>query len=197
MAINQTLYTVEAFEAFAALPENRDRLLELVYGEIHEKVPTEKHGILTGIFFMVLMLFAESRKLGYPSIETRHHLPNDAHNARLPDVSFRRATSPVVEQGAVQQMPDLAIEIQSPDDSPREMREKAAYYLQNGTEIVWLVYLKQTVEVCTRSASGSIEFETVDVNGTLSGGNVLPGFTLALKDVFLRDVWASSEQNKG
>jgi Uma2 family endonuclease len=194
--INQTLCTVEAFEAFAALPENRDKLLELVYGEIREKLPTEKHGILTGIFFMVLLLFAEPRKLGYPSIETRHRLPDDEHNARLPDVSFRRATSPIVEQGAVKQMPDLAIEIQSPDDSPREMREKAAYYLQNGTEIVWLTYpTSQTVEVCTRSASGSIQFETVGVDGTLSGGNVLPGFTLPLKDIFQRDVWTLNKQN--
>jgi len=195
MVINQILYTVEAFEAFAVLPENRDKLLELVYGEIRAKVPTEKHGILSGIFFMLLLLFAEPRKLGYPSIETRHRLPDDKHNARLPDVSFRRATSAIVEQGAVQQMPDLVIEIQSPDDSPGEMREKAAYYLQNGTEIVWLVYAAlQTVEVCTRSETGAIEFETVGVDGSLSGGNVLPGFMLPLKEVFLREIWTSNEQ---
>lgn len=194
--INQTLYTVEMFEAFAALPENRDKLLELVYGEIREKLPTEKHGILAGLFFMVLLLFAEPRKLGYPSIETRHRLPDDSHNARLPDVSFRKATSPVVEQGAVRQMPDLVIEIQSPDDSPGEMREKAAYYLQNGTQIVWLVYsTSETVEICTRSTSGAIQFETVGVDGSLSGGNVLPGFILELKDIFQRDVWTLGKQN--
>jgi hypothetical protein len=36
-------YTVEAFEHLADLPENRDRLLELIHGEIVEKEPPEEH----------------------------------------------------------------------------------------------------------------------------------------------------------
>jgi Uma2 family endonuclease len=49
----------------------------------------------------------------------------------MPDVSFRAGNDPVVTEGAVMQMPDLAVEIQSPTDKPRELREKAHYYLQS------------------------------------------------------------------
>ena len=44
MALEQTkTYTIEEFERFLALPENADRLFELIDGEIVEKMPTEEH----------------------------------------------------------------------------------------------------------------------------------------------------------
>lgn len=194
MEIAKLLYTVDDFEQIAALPENRDRLLELIYGEIREKMPTEKHGILAGLFFMFFLLYTQSRKLGYPSVETRHRLPHDKHNARIPDVAFRRATSPIVESGAVTQMPDLAVEIQSPDDSPGEMREKAAYYLHNGSEIVWLVYpFLKIIEVCTLSEEGTVQIESFGIDGALSGGNVLPGFTLPVKNIFEHEIFSTGK----
>jgi Uma2 family endonuclease len=189
MIRDQVLYTTDDLDELEQQPENRDRLLELIYGELHEKVPTEKHGLLAGLFFTFLFLFAEPRKLGYPSIEARHKLPGDKHNARMPDVSFRRATTPLVTRGAVPKMPDLAIEIQSPTDTPRQMREKAAYYLQNGSEIVWLVYPRlRRVEVCTRDENGTMQIQTLGSSDVLTGGAVLPGFTLALREIFDRDI---------
>ncbi|MCL4880357.1 MAG: hypothetical protein KJ064_27135 [Anaerolineae bacterium] len=38
------LYTIEEFEHILGLPENRDRLLELIEGEIVEKMVTQEHG---------------------------------------------------------------------------------------------------------------------------------------------------------
>jgi Uma2 family endonuclease len=181
------LYTIEEFEHLIALPENQERRLELVYGEVREKMPTEKHGMLAGIIFMLLTLFVEPRQLGYVSVETRYRKKGDPHNIRIPDVSFRRPTSAIVTEGAVPTLPDLAVEIQSPDDSPRDLREKAAYYLQNGTALVWLVYPEtQSSEVCVRNASDAVQITRVDVHDTLDGGTVLPDFTLPVKDIFLR-----------
>jgi Uma2 family endonuclease len=186
----QSLMTIEEFEQFCALPENRQRRLELVYGEVRETMPTEKHGILALLIGMLLMQFVTPRKLGYVSVETRYRKKDDRHNARLPDVSFRRLTSAVVEEGAVLHLPDLAVEIQSPDDSPRAMREDAAYYLQNGTTLVWLVYpAQQIVEVCTRNLNGTIEIARVGSEGVLEGGTVLPEFTLPLADFFQHEVF--------
>ena len=48
---------------------------------------------------------------------------------RLPDVSFIAGERPVVKKGSIPQMPDLAVEVQSPDDSPADMRAEAAFYL--------------------------------------------------------------------
>ena len=46
------LHTVDEFDEFVARPENRDRLFELINGEIVEKVPTQTRGfIITSVLF--------------------------------------------------------------------------------------------------------------------------------------------------
>ena len=78
-------------------------------------------------------------------------------------------------------MPDLAIEIKSPSDTVRLMREKAAYYLANGARQVWLVYPAQRmVEVYSPEA----DVEILMVGDQLPGGDVLPGFAMSVVEVF-------------
>lgn len=50
-------HTVEGFEAFLALPENRGRLFELVEGEIVEKMPTEEHGVTAAWIVTFINMF--------------------------------------------------------------------------------------------------------------------------------------------
>jgi Uma2 family endonuclease len=186
MTIGFRKHTVDELEAFEALPENKNRLWELINGEIVEKVPTQKHGmtafVLGGLLFVHLQAYPEA---GRGAIEVRHQMPGDVHNARIPDICiYTDMTTPPVEKGAVPRMPDFAIEIQSPDDSPEEMRKKAEYYLKNGSKLVWLLLSKtRSAEVCTLK-NGVMHVETVGIDSTLTGGDVLPGFTVALKTLF-------------
>jgi Uma2 family endonuclease len=181
MVIKQHLLTIEEFEGLLELPENADRLLELIDGELVEKMPTEEHGIVTGNILAPLHTYAKSTKSGRVGTEIRHRKPEDNHNSRLPDVSFSKAKRPIVTEGNVSQMPDLAVEVQSPDDSIKSLRNKAAYYLANGSKMVWLVYpSKRLVEVYI--ANGEVQILLEDE--ILSGGDVLPGFELPVKDIF-------------
>jgi Uma2 family endonuclease len=182
MAVQSKPYTVDEFEQLLALPENRDRLLELINGEIVEKMPTEEHGIIVLRIGSRLLIFVDLNKLGRVGVEIRHRNPDDRYNDRLPDISFTAdTTSPVVKKGAVLRFPDLAVEVKSPDDSYRQMREKAAYYLANGVKLVWLVYPeKQIVEVYR--ADGDIQILTGE--DTLDGGDVLPGFSMVVRTIF-------------
>jgi len=82
------LYTIEEFEHILGLPENRDRLLELIEGEIVEKMVTQEHGMIAGNIHAILWNFIKPRKLGRLAIEARYQIPADLHNARLPDISF-------------------------------------------------------------------------------------------------------------
>jgi len=59
--------------------------------------------------------------------------------------------------------------------------EKVTQYLNAGTSLVWVVYPKLKKVYVYRSNDKA---EIVDINGTLDGGAMLPGFRLALKDVF-------------
>ena len=186
MVVQKKLYTVEEYEEYIARPENRERRFELIHGEIVEKMPTQKHGLVAGNFYAALWNYVKPRKLGRVGIEVRHGLKDDKHNDRIPDIAYERdMSSPVVEQGAVPRMPNIAIEVQSPDDSRRKLRDKAEYYLQNGSRLVWLACIEdQTVDECTLGEDGKMQTKTYSMDDELSGGEVLPGFTLPVRDIF-------------
>jgi Uma2 family endonuclease len=187
VAVQHRLYTVSDYEAWVNLPENADRRFELIHGEIVEKVPTEEHALIAAMIAHLILSYILPRNLGRVGVEPRHQMELDAHNARLPDVTFtstERAGS-VVTKGAIFYMPDLAIEVQSPDDRPREMRQKADYYLRNGTRLVWLVYPpSRSAEVCTLTSDGILHIQTVDAEGTLVGQDVIPGLSIPVREIF-------------
>jgi Uma2 family endonuclease len=180
MAVEHKLYTVEEFEQIADSPENADRLLELIDGEIVEKMPNEEHGIVAMNIAATLWNWNNIHKLGRVGTEVRHRSPSNDRNARLPDVSFNSAKRPIVKKGSVPEMPDLAVEVQAPDDTIKEMRATARFYLANGSKMVWLVFpSKRIIEVYT-SAEDLILTEA----DTLTGGDLLSGFSLPAADVF-------------
>ena len=176
--------SIDEFEAFLALPENSDRLFELIEGEIVEKMPTELHNMISVIIVVALRTFVKEHDLGRVTYETRVRASkDDKKNDRLPDISFTRKARllPIVRQGAVPQLPDLCVEIQSPSNYPRQMRKKAEYYLENGVSRVWLVYSdKEIVEVISPSG----EFALLIKGDMLTDDELLPGFTLPIADIF-------------
>jgi Uma2 family endonuclease len=174
------LYTVDEFEQYADSPENSERLLELIDGEIVEKMPNEEHGMVSINLTTPLDIFIRKNKSGRLVVEVRYRAPGDTRNACIPDIAFRAGNKPLVKRGSVPELPDLAVEIKSPDDSLKAVREKVRYYLANGVRLVWLVLPAQKViEVYTPSE----EFILTEAD-TLSGGDVLPGFALSVREVF-------------
>ncbi|MBM3223899.1 MAG: Uma2 family endonuclease [Candidatus Tectomicrobia bacterium] len=182
MAIQPQLYTVTDFERFIALPEHRDQYFELIHGEIIAKVPTEEHGLIAGNIYGSLWQYTRQSGIGRAVIEVRVRAPEDDYNSRQPDLAvFTDTTRPVVTRGAVLQMPDVVIEVKSPDDTYAAMRERATYYLEHGARLVWLIYpAKCLVEVYRQSADSDILTGT----DTLQGEAVLPGFALPLQEIF-------------
>jgi Uma2 family endonuclease len=58
-------------------------------------------------------------------------------------------------------------------------------YLDSGTRLVWAIYAEdKTVIVFKFDEHNILRGERLDITGTLDGGDVLPGFTLAVKDIF-------------
>ena len=79
--------------------------------------------------------------------------------------------------------PDLAVEVVSPSDRPERLMIKVGNYLAAGV-VVWVVYPTER-EVQVYKPGQPVEL--IDGNGTLSGGDVLPGFELMVKDIFPED----------
>lgn len=179
----QRLYTVAEFDAFRQRPENQDRLFELIHGEIVEKVVTEQHGKIAARILAYLVLYVDERSLGHAVMEVSYRVPGDEHNDRQPDVSVRITPDPALEQGAVPMMPDLAVEVKSPTNTYKALREKANYYLANGTQLVWLVYpQKHTIEIYHPDK----DIEILQQGAVLTGGDLLPDFALSLARIFQR-----------
>lgn len=160
------------------------RLCELVDGVLVEKGMGYPESMLAGAILTYFRLFVLPRKLGlvtgsdgmcrlFPGL------------IRIPDVAYaswdripgRKAPKvPVPDL-----IPDLVVEVLSKSNTKREMERKRKEYLASGVRIIWLVDPKRRNVVVIR-ADGS---KTVlDATKTLDGGDVLPGFTLSLRDLF-------------
>lgn len=94
-----------------------------------------------------------------------------------PDVSVHRARGKVIPREA----PLLAVEIRSDSNTWRELRAKAARYLEHGTQMVWLIDTDaRALELHCANAAPQI----LGSDDLIDGGDVLPGFRLPVSDLF-------------
>lgn len=77
--------------------------------------------------------------------------------------------------------PDLAVEVLSPSDRRGRVLRKVGEYLDAGTRLVWVVDPRRRTAVVYRPEG---EPTILGADGILDGEDVLPGFTLALADVW-------------
>jgi Uma2 family endonuclease len=180
MSVQEQRTTVSEFEDF--IVKNANRRFELINGEIVEVSPTQRHAYIVGLLMGQLYNYLQQNPVGWGLPEARYRLPDDDMYSLIPDLSFVRKIEgrELVDEGAAPYMPEFVVEVKSPDDSFIEMREKALYYIKHGTQLVWLVFpAKQQVEVHTPES-----VQTYGIADTLNAGAVLPGFTVAVKDLF-------------
>jgi Uma2 family endonuclease len=161
------------------------RQCELVEGEIISMSPASfNHGRFAGNIFGALRDFVVSRHLGVVvTAEAGFHIGHDPDTVRVPDVAFVRAERipPDGADGFFQGPPDVAVEVVSPSDRASEVRAKAQAWLQAGCQLVWVVDPKpRTVSVYHTGGEVTVLTEA----DALTGGEVLPGFSAPVKDVF-------------
>ena len=159
---------------------------ELIRGEFCETMPSgQEHGEIAAHLCYLLISFVKPRRLGrVMASDAGVWLERDPDTVREPDVAFIAADKmppgdPV--RGYAEAVPNLVVEIASPSDSAREVRDKARMWLSFGVRIVWVVY----------PAERAVELHTVDggrrmltENDALDGGDVLPGFSCRVSDIF-------------
>lgn len=179
MVVQQKPITVAEYEQFADSPENADRRFELIHGEIVEKMPDPIHSWIITELVWYFKSYLKKHPIGKVFVELRFELPTDKINGRIPDLSFVAGTDVKLSHKAMPMMPDLAVEVQSPGQGPKLMRDKADYYLANGTKMVWLIYPdKRLVEVLTLDDRYFLTEEDV-----LEGGELLPDLRVSVKDI--------------
>jgi len=159
-------------------------LCELVDGVLVEKARGYREGLIEMILGAALVNYNRVKRLGViTSASSMHQLrPN---LVRLPDIGYafwsRFPQGRVTDDPVPRLAPDVAVEVLSPSNTRREMERKRAEYFAAGTQLVWMVDLdERTLTVYTAPDRYTVLREM----DTLDGGQVLPGFSLPLKELF-------------
>ena len=154
---------------------------ELIQGELIMMTPAGGfHGDVANEMAYRLNVFVRENALGKAvAAETGFILERNPDTVRAPDVAFIR--NDLVKQANTPKFipipPDLAVEVNSPNDVVGEVVAKVQWWLAHGTRAVWVVD-PESKTVTTYHPDGSAR--VVHHDETLTGGDVLPGFELSL-----------------
>jgi Uma2 family endonuclease len=177
-----------ALEPLDALsdPREPEGLYEVVDGRIVEKTMGVYENLLAGLIYGAIDRYAETHPLGRAVIEMIFDLRPYVDCERRPDVAFvsyeRWARDRRVSRArswAV--IPDLAVEIVSRTNTADEVADKLEEYFKSGVRQVWVVYPVHA-KVYVYSSTTSVHI--LARGDELDGGIVLPGFRLAVSDLF-------------
>jgi Uma2 family endonuclease len=185
ICIQPPLGTATESDVLVALESPRKRICELIDGVLVEKAMGYEESALAIYLSALLHAFVRSRNLGlvtgpdgtirlWPG---RVRIPDIAFYSwdRFPDRRMPKAPIPLVA-------PDLAIEVLSVGNTPKEMLLKRQDYFAAGGCLVWEINPRErTVGVYSSAEAPSAVLTEADV---LDGSPALPGFTLALRNLF-------------
>jgi len=172
-----------------APPRSDETLFEVVHGQMVELPNMSSHsGDLANELSIELAIYTRQHGLGKTLTEILFSIPtkSDPDNQRRPDVAYvskhrwpLKKRAPDTDPWPV--VPNLAIEVLSPNDLIRNLNKKIAEYFQAGVEMVWVVDPgEETVSVYTAPRQVTI----LSKADTLHAGKVIPGFALPLKQLF-------------
>ena len=173
--------TTADFRALEDLPENANRILELIEGEVIEKIPRFVLSKLAARIATYIGMYLLQNDIGHLTGADGGYVISESDTFN-PDVGYiSKERLPVLPEREVLVPPDFAVEVKSPTDTRRALRRKAEKYLESGTRLVWLVFPEsRTVEVYVPDKDDVPK----GMDEILDGGEVLPGFQLAVKDIF-------------
>jgi len=166
--------------------DHEGRICELIDGVLVEKAMGHEESQLTLELGYYLIAFLRLRNLGIAA-GPDGIMKLASGLLRIPDLAFtswdrlpgrKRPSEPVPSLAL-----DLAIEVISKGNTKKEMRRKLREYFESGTRLVWFLYPKTREAVVYTSPT---EFRRLTVDESLDGGDVLPGFTLSLRELFDR-----------
>jgi Uma2 family endonuclease len=159
---------------------------ELIRGELKKMAPAGyEHGTLAALVTGLLIAHVRAQGLGkVTAAETGFKLSTDPDTVRAPDVAFV-SQARLDEVGPVQGYwpgaPDLAVEVVSPNDLYTEVNDKVAEWLAAGSGMVVVINPRRQQVFVHLSPT---EVKVLEVEDTLYGGEVVPGWQLSVSELF-------------
>ena len=159
---------------------------ELIRGVLVETmVPGQEHGKIIVNLVVELGNFVKPRKLGtLVAADSGVWLERDPDTVRGPDIAFTSAQRLPLDAdipGYTEVVPDLVIEVRSPNDTRRDIHDKSRMWISHGAHLVWAIH-PNTRTIDVHQPDQPVRTLTTDTS--LDGNNVLPGFTCELTEIF-------------
>lgn len=165
------------------IKDNENRLFELVDGVLVEKAMGFPQAFLAAFLVRLIGNFVDENNLGIV-LGADGMMRLFPKLLRIPDVSYfswQTIKGKIPTEAAPLIAPDLAVEVLSPSNRKKEIDRKRSEYFKAGTKAMWIADPKsRTVNVYTSVNASKI----LTVRDTLSGGSVLPRFSLDVKNLF-------------
>jgi Uma2 family endonuclease len=176
------LMTAEQFVGYE-IPGKR---VELIAGRVFvREYARPQHGAIAAEILIEIGIYLRATPIGVVFAESGFHIERNPDTVRAPDVAyvagargFAARDQAMWGSGA----PDLCVEVVSPNDRLTRVAQKARQWIATGAQLVWVVDPRRRCATVYR-ADGSTEQLTP--GDSLRGDDLLPGFTLPLKDVLL------------
>jgi Uma2 family endonuclease len=182
MATSENLVTAEELWR---MPEPGDGSRhELLAGELTQVAAAGgKHGACCAAICWMLQQCVKEGCAGYAvSNNTGVLTERDPDTVLAPDVAYwSRERLPELPEGFVEVAPDLAVEVVSPSDSQTYIQRKVLHYLDHGVALVWIVDPKTRTVTQYRSRQDVRILAEVE---EIAGGDVLPGFSCRVSELF-------------
>jgi Uma2 family endonuclease len=163
---------------------HEDRLCELVDGVLVEKPMGFTESRIALLLGTALQNFMNEHDLGVVTGESGMiRMPSNL--IRMPDVAFfawrHFPQRELPEESAPEIAPDLAVEVLSKTNTPREMERKLGEYFSAGVRLVWFIDpAARSATIFTSPARSTV----ISSRDALDGGKILPGFKLRLAELF-------------
>src|SRR5262249_3520105 len=182
--VTEKLLTAEEFALLPNPPDGSKQ--ELVRGVIVTMPPPGfRHGLRQVRAASILDHFGRTTRHGRATVESGLLTERDPDTVRGPDVSYWSAEKLPLDQepeGYPDVAADLCVEVLSPGNVFRQIREKIQEYFARGVRMVWIIDPEdRTITVYRSPDEGRLLHE----NATLDGEDVLPGFRCRVAEFFV------------
>jgi Uma2 family endonuclease len=182
---------VSPLEEYARLYE-QEGPFEIIDGERRPLMPpVVLHGLMIRALFRLLDAHCTTLSLGEVVTEMPYVLVYDSNwvkGSRVPDLMFFAAArwqryiteTESFEGKPFVLVPDLVVEVVSPNDLYTEIQDKVDRYLNDEVRLIWVID-PQRKKVTVYESDRYI---TLGEEKMLTGGDVIPGLSIPLADLF-------------
>jgi Uma2 family endonuclease len=168
------------------LPD-RGKGFELVNGRLKELNVSYLSSFTAGRIYRQLANHVEPANLGWVSPEGTSFrcFPDDPDKVRRADTAFhalgRLTQAQATAEGHCSVVPDLVVEVMSPNDLAYDVDEKRSEWLAAGAKLVWVIHpVRRTIHAYRADGTVAL-FGPAE---TLTADPVLPEFRVPVADLF-------------